>query len=145
MNIETALIIALYAHHLQTDKCGSPYIEHPLFVYGKMETEDEKVVALLHDVVEDSNITIDDLVSKGLNETQYNAIDLLTHKNNVPYMDYIRNISSNPISVRVKLADLEHNMKKERIEASIANGADQEKINRKQLIYKQAYEFLSKI
>jgi len=104
-----AIRIAFDAHKEHTDKTGLPYIFHPFHLAEQMETEDEVIVALLHDVVEDSNITLEDLRARGFSENVMEAVSLLTHDNGVEYMDYIEKIKSNPLAVKVKLADLRHN------------------------------------
>ena len=108
-NTKKALRIAFDAHKEHTDKTGLPYIFHPFHLAEQMETEDEVIVALLHDVVEDSNITLEDLRAHGFSENVMEALSLLTHDDSVEYMDYIEKIKSNPLAVKVKLADLRHN------------------------------------
>lgn len=104
-----ALLISFNAHKDQCDKSGMPYAYHPYHVAEQMKTEITTCVALLHDVVEDTDITLDDLRAQGFPNEVINALSLLTHKKNVPYMDYIKAIKENPIATEVKLADLEHN------------------------------------
>lgn len=143
MDIETALSIALSAHHGQKDKCGDPYILHPLHVMDCVDTEDEKVVAVLHDVVEDTAISLDWLIGKGLNVVQSEALQLLTHEKDIPYKDYIKTLSQNKVAKNVKVADLMHNMDYVRINKSLSSGADKEKMMRKQTIYHWAFMFLN--
>ena len=97
------------AHDGQLDKSGIPYVNHPLHLAEQMETEDETVVALLHDVMEDCGKTPDDLRTLGVSERAIEALMLLTHKQDVPYLNYVRAIKGNPLAVKVKLADLQHN------------------------------------
>ena len=97
------------AHDGQLDKSGIPYVNHPLHLAEQMETEDETVVALLHDVMEDCGKTPDDLRALGISERAVEALVLLTHEQGVPYLDYVRAIKDNPLAVTVKLADLQHN------------------------------------
>ena len=104
-----ALRIAFDAHKNQVDKTGLPYVFHPFHLAEQMDTEDEVIVALLHDVVEDTDITLDDLRSHGFSETVMRALSLLTHDNNSDYMDYIAKISKNTLATKVKIADLRHN------------------------------------
>jgi len=103
-----AMKIAYKAHHGQSDKSGVPYILHPIHVAEQMETEEECIVALLHDVVEDSNITFEEL-QKYFSTNVIDAIKLLTHDDEVDYMEYIQQLKSNPIARKVKIADLKHN------------------------------------
>ena len=107
-NTEKAMKIAYQAHHGQVDKSGVPYIFHPIHLAEKMKTEEECIVALLHDVVEDTDITFEQL-EKEFSPTVIEALKFLTHDDSVEYMEYIRNIKQNPIAKRVKLADLWHN------------------------------------
>lgn len=112
---DLALSIATDAHSGQTDKAGRPYIEHPLHVAESMETEAETCAALLHDVVEDTDWTFDDLASAGIPSDVIEALKLLTHDPSIPYLDYVRQVKSNPIAVKVKLADLRHNSNSSRL------------------------------
>ena len=105
--------IAYKAHHEQKDKGGFPYINHPLHLAEQMDDEYSTCVALLHDVVEDSDITCQDL-AKCFPYDIINAVNLLTRRENEMYSDYIRRIKKNPIATKVKLADLAHNMDKTR-------------------------------
>lgn len=108
-----AFFIAARAHKGQRDKGGKLYIFHPLNVSLNVKGKDEKIVALLHDVIEDTSYTIDDL--KFLTEDQREALLLLTHDKDKPYMTYIEAIKENKIASRVKLADLDQNMKLKRL------------------------------
>ena len=104
-----AMQTAFDAHKEQTDKTGLPYIFHPFHLAEQMDTEDEVCVALLHDVVEDSDVTLDDLKKAGFSDGILEVLSLLTHEESVPYMEYVAQIKHNPIAVKVKLADLRHN------------------------------------
>lgn len=108
-NYELALKIATEAHKGQVDKAGVPYINHPLTVASLVETEEEKIVALLHDTIEDTNITEQDLLNYGFSNKIVEAVKLLTHNKNVPYMDYVAKIKDNELARKVKIADLTHN------------------------------------
>ena len=99
--------IACQAHMGMEDKSGWPYIMHPVHLAEQMETEDACVVALLHDVVEDTDITMEDLEREGFTDVQLHALKLLTHDESVPYMDYIRMVRTDPLARTVKLADLD--------------------------------------
>lgn len=111
-----ALRISFNAHKNQVDKSGMPYVYHPFHVAEQMDDETSTIVALLHDVVEDTDYTLDDLREMGFSEEVCQALDLLTHREGVPYMDYVRNIKSNPVAVKVKLADLAHNSDRTRFD-----------------------------
>jgi len=101
--------IAFEAHKDQVDKSGIPYIFHPIHLAEQMMDETTVCVALLHDVVEDTAITFEQLEEEGFPEAVVAALQLLTHEDAVPYMDYIRRLRENPVAVAVKLADLRHN------------------------------------
>ncbi len=104
-----AMKLCFDAHKDQKDKSGLPYVFHPFHLAEQMETEDTTVVALLHDVVEDSGYTFADIEEMGFGQTVVDALKLLTHGDDVDYMDYARCIKDNPIAKAVKLADLRHN------------------------------------
>ncbi|MEM7117234.1 MAG: GTP pyrophosphokinase [Chloroflexota bacterium] len=108
--LEQAIALAVEAHAGQRDKAGNPYILHPLYLMSQMETEDERITAVLHDIVEDTTVTMDDLVKLGFPSAILTALCLLTHDSAVPYNDYILQLKANPLARRVKLADLAHNM-----------------------------------
>lgn len=104
-----ALKLCFEAHKDQLDKSGLPYVFHPFHLAEQMKDENTTIVALLHDVVEDSSLTFDDLYKIGFPEETLTAIQLMTHDKAVPYMDYVSIIKENPIARIVKLADLIHN------------------------------------
>lgn len=116
--------IACKAHEGQKDKSGYPYIFHPLHLAEQFYDEDSVVVALLHDVVEDTDVTIDDLRKEGFDEKVLAALCLLTHEDGVPYMEYVEKIKENPLARRVKLADLRHN-------CDVSRGADSDYFKQK--------------
>ena len=104
-----ALKLCFEAHKEQVDKSGMPYVFHPFHLAEQMKTEETTIVALLHDLVEDTNYTLDALIAMEYDKVVVDAIALMTHADDVDYMDYIRNIKENPIAKAVKLADLKHN------------------------------------
>ena len=104
-----AMKLCFDAHKEQVDKSGLPYVFHPFHLAEQMSNENTTVVALLHDVVEDSDYTFADLQELGFSETVLAALRLLTHDESVPYMDYVAAIKKNPVARAVKLADLRHN------------------------------------
>lgn len=103
-----ALRIAYDAHAGQLDKCGAPYIAHPLHVAEQMDDEASTCVALLHDVVEDSDVALDDLAREFPPEV-VEGVRLMTHDPAVDYLEYVRAIKDNSLATKVKLADLAHN------------------------------------
>ena len=104
-----ALRISFNAHKNQLDKSGMPYVYHPFHVAEQMKDEYSTCVALLHDVVEDTDITLDELKSNGFPDEVIEALSLMTHSDDVPYLDYIRALKDNPLARKVKMADLAHN------------------------------------
>lgn len=104
-----ALKLCFDAHKDQVDKSGMPYVFHPFHVAEQMHTEETVVVALLHDVVEDTDYTIDDLRTMGFPEAITDALALMTHAKGEPYMEYVERLKDNPIARTVKLVDLLHN------------------------------------
>lgn len=113
-NTNKAMKLAFNAHMGQVDKSGVPYIYHPIHLAEQMDTEEECIVAILHDVVEDTKITFEQL-EKEFSEKVIVALKLLTHDDSVEYMDYIRSLKNNPIARKVKMADLNHNSDKTRL------------------------------
>jgi len=113
--LEKAIQIAVNAHIGQKDRMGVPYILHPLRVMHSVDTTDAKIVAILHDVVEDTEVTFDDLIAAGIPKHLVITLRLLTHTDNLTYEDYIMRLSENPLAVKVKLADLKDNMDLTRI------------------------------
>ncbi len=112
--IDKALQVAARAHEGQKDKNGQPYILHPLRVMSAVDGETTKVVAVLHDVVEDSSISIDDLRREGFGEEILAAVTCLTHHKDEPYADYVVRCKGNAVARQVKLADLEDNSRPSR-------------------------------
>ena len=110
-----ALKLCFQAHKNQLDKDGLPYIFHPFHVAEQMDDEKSTVVALLHDVIEDTEYTLKDLQHMGFNDEILSALDRLTHKDDVPYMEYIQEIAKNPLAKKVKIADLKHNSDSSRL------------------------------
>lgn len=110
-----ALQIAAAAHKGQKDKGGNDYINHPLRVAELVEGEEEKMVAFLHDVVEDTRVTLEDLKSSGLSQSVIEAVDAITKRQGESYHDYIERLIQNPIALAVKIADIKHNVDLSRI------------------------------
>lgn len=111
-----ALVISFNAHKEQVDKSGMPYVYHPYRIAEQMEDEYSTCVALLHDVVEDTDITLEDLKDNGFPQEVLEAVALMTHNDDTPYFDYIKRIKTNPIATAVKLADLQDNSNYERLD-----------------------------
>ena len=112
-----ALKLCFEAHKDQVDQSGMPYVFHPFHLAEQMTDEDTTVVALLHDVVEDTDYTLDDLKEMGFSQQVLEAIALMTHEEGVPYLEYVARIRENPIAKAVKLADIDHNSDASRLDA----------------------------
>ena len=112
---QIALELAVEKHKNQTDKAGNPYILHPLHVMENVNNKEGKIVAILHDIIEDTDITEDYLYKIGLSKRIVDAVVALTRSEDMDYQEYIKNLSSNPLAKEVKLADLEHNMDLKRL------------------------------
>ena len=111
-----ALKLCFEAHKDQVDKSGMPYVFHPFHLAEQMTDEVTTIVALLHDVVEDTDYTFDDIKNMGFGKDVIDALTLLTHNRDVPYMDYVLRIKDNPVARAVKLADLRHNSDNSRLD-----------------------------
>ena len=131
-----AIRLIFEAHAGQTDKCGLPYVCHPLHVAESMEDEVTCTAALLHDVVEDTDITFEDLAEMGFAPEVIRILRLLTHDPAVPYMEYVHRIKEDPQAVKVKLSDLRHNSDLTRIDHVTQKDLDRVKK------YKEAMELL---
>jgi hypothetical protein len=105
-----AIAIAAVAHQEQTDWAGLAYILHPIRLMVKMDSEPEMIAAVLHDLIEDTEWTLERLRAEGFSEEVLAAVDCLTHRSGETYGDYIGRVQCDPIARRVKLADLEDNM-----------------------------------
>lgn len=111
-----ALKLCFDAHRDQLDKSGLPYVFHPFHLAEQMDGENAVILALLHDVVEDTDYTLDDLRQMGFPAQVLEALSLLTHDPAVPYMAYVAQIATNPLARQVKLADLRHNSDSTRLD-----------------------------
>lgn len=107
--VEKALEIATLAHQGQVDKNGVDYIEHPKAVASFVKRDEEKIVAYLHDVVEDTEVTLDDLKQAGFDDAVIFAVDCISKRANETLEDYLKRVAKSPLAVEVKLADMRHN------------------------------------
>ncbi len=135
--VEDAIALARRAHAGQVDKAGAPYISHPLRLMEAMDTDEERMVAVLHDVVEDSDVTLANLLDAGYPSAVVQAVELLTKPEHEDYFDYVRRVKQNPLARKVKLADLRDNMNRTRI------ARPTEKDDRRIEKYQQALEILN--
>lgn len=137
--IEKALSIALEAHKGQTDKYGQPYVLHPLRLMHRFRDPELQTIAILHDVVEDSDWTLDQLRNEGFSDRIVGTVDALTRREEESYASLIDRAAGNPLATKVKLADLEDNMDIRRMKS--IGDADLERLNR----YRSAYEKLQNL
>ena len=131
-----ALKLCFESHKDQYDKSGLPYVFHPFHLAEQMTDEDSTVVALLHDVMEDTDYAIEDLRKLGFPEQVLTALTLMTHDSNVPYLEYVEGLKANPIARTVKLADLRHNSELSRL--SVVTDRDLQRVEK----YKKAIRLL---
>jgi len=132
-----AMRIAFDAHKERVDETGMPYIFHPLHLAEQMDDEESICVALLHDVVEDAEMTLEDLRAQGFPYRIIDALSLLTHEKGIAYMEYVANIKFNPLATKVKLADLRHNSDITRLDVV------DDKVKQRVEKYRQAITLLS--
>ena len=131
-----AIKLAYEAHQGQYDKSGLPYIFHPFHLAEQMDTEETVTAALLHDVMEDTDITLEELQKMGFPDSVTDALSLLTHDPSMPYLEYVKRLKNNPIARSVKLADLIHNSDLSRL--SVVTEEDLERVEK----YRQALNLL---
>ena len=131
-----AMKIAYAAHHGQVDKGGIPYIFHPMHLAEQMDDEYSTCVALLHDVVEDTDVTLEQLAAIFPGPVIH-AVSLMTHGKDEPYAEYVARVATDPIAKKVKLADLRHNSDQTRMP-----DADPAKLAYFQEKYRKAFEIL---
>lgn len=137
-NLDTAIAISSRVHTGQVDKADQPYILHPLRVMLKFQSEHERIVAVLHDVIEDSEISLDDLERLGFSATIIEAIDCLTKRAEETYEEFISRVSLNDLARKIKIEDIKDNMDLTRIDS--INDIDLARIKK----YHRALKFLSK-
>ena len=136
--LEKAISLATEAHKGQTDKNGDPYILHPLRVMARVQSETEKIVAVLHDIVEDTDYTIENLRDNGYSKQVLEAIECLTKRDGEDYDEYLNRCKSNPIARKVKIADLEDNIDIKRLD--ILKEEDLKRHNK----YLRAWQYMTK-
>jgi (p)ppGpp synthase/HD superfamily hydrolase len=124
--VKLACHIMFETHKDDKDKGGYPYVFHPFYLATQMDDEESTCVALLHDVIEDHRdlYSIDDLEKLGFGDRIIEAIRLLTHSKDVPYLDYIAKIKNNSIAKKVKIADLKHNLDSTRLGGTLSPKSD---------------------
>ncbi len=132
--LNQAIEIAHTAHEGQVDKGGQPYIGHPLRVMNNVETVEEKIVAVLHDSVEDSDLTLEDLKVAGFSKEIIEAIDAITKRKGEKCNDYLKRVMDNSLALRVKIADMTDNMDISRMDNPTNRDRERIKIYRKNII-----------
>jgi len=135
--LEDAIALPVGAHRGQADKGGMPYILHPLSVMLRMRTETEMMVAVLHDVIEDTDYTMEALRQEGYPEEVLVPLDYVTRREGESYEAFTRRAAQNPVARRVKIADLEDNMEVRRIQE--LTDTDLEQLRR----YRRAWRMLT--
>ncbi len=135
-----AMNLCFEAHKNQRDKSGQPYVFHPFHLAEQMSDEKTTVAALLHDVVEDTDYTFNDLLKMGFDCDIVDALRLLTHDDKTSYFDYVTALKNNQIARAVKLADLRHNSDLSRFDEDMIN----EKTLARNEKYKAAMDILNK-
>ena len=133
---QNAMKLCYQAHAGQSDKSGVPYVLHPVHLAEQMDDEISTVVALLHDVVEDTEYTFTDLEQMGFAPEAIEALKLMTHDMQTDYLDYVRNLAENPIARKVKMADLMHNLDAARLKNP------SERMEQKRVMYRKALKIL---
>ena len=136
--LEDAIQLAVQAHRGQKDKVGAPYILHPLRVMLRMRSDVGRMVAVLHDVLEDTQYTLLDLQQAGYPQRVLEALDCLTWRENETYEEFIERVKADPLARKVKIADLEDNMDIRRI--SDPQEKDMERLKK----YRRAWSDLTK-
>jgi (p)ppGpp synthase/HD superfamily hydrolase len=135
--LQDAIRLALDAHRGQKDRYGAAYVLHPLRMMNRLTAEPDRIAAVLHDVVEDTTTTGDDLRRQGFGEEIIAAVECLTKRRGEHYDTYIERCKGNPIARRVKLADLEDNLDLRRLDE--VKPQDLERLNR----YLKAWHYLN--
>jgi (p)ppGpp synthase/HD superfamily hydrolase len=108
--VDDAIAIAARAHKGQQDKAGAPYVLHPLRMMLRMDSGAAMMAAVLHDVVEDTEWTLERLRGEGFPDEVLEAVDCLTHREGESYQEFVERVRTNPLARQVKIADLEDNM-----------------------------------
>ena len=138
-DIDTAIALACRVHTGQKDKAGQSYILHPLRLMLRLQADEERIVAVLHDVIEDGDISFEELGKMGFSETVIEAVDCLSRRKDETYDEFIKRLSLNRLAVKVKIEDIRDNMDLSRLES-----VDEDDLRRVRK-YHRALKQLSKI
>ena len=137
--LKLAIELAISAHDGEFDKHnGRPFIEHPFRVMNAGQTLEEKIVGVLHDVIENTEWTLDQLSEKGFSGEIVDGVDAMSKRENEPYDDYMQRVFKNPVAKRVKMNDLTDNMDIRRL--SVVGNEDIDRLNKYLKAYKQLTE-----
>jgi (p)ppGpp synthase/HD superfamily hydrolase len=134
-DLDKAIALACKVHTAQVDKSGEPYILHPLRLMLKFANNDERIVGVLHDVVEDSEVTLDDLRKIGFNELIVQAVDSLSKRKDESYENFIERIKVNRLAKKVKIEDIKDNLDLTRLHSISSNDLDRIEKYHKALTY----------
>jgi GTP diphosphokinase / guanosine-3',5'-bis(diphosphate) 3'-diphosphatase len=132
--LNKAIELAKIAHEGQLDKGGSPYIDHPLRVMNALESDEEKIVGVLHDAVEDSNLTLEDLGAAGFGDRIIEAVDAITKREGEKRKDYLNRVMDNRLALKVKIADMSDNADISRIPNPTDKDRERTKIYNKTIL-----------
>ena len=139
--LQDAIELATKHHKGQVDKAGKPYIKHPIRVMKKLTLTDEKIVAVLHDIVEDTSVTLEYLKELGYNSCIINSIDCLTKRDGENHENYINRVMSDTVASMVKLSDLEDNMDMSRLKEITEK--DKKRLEKYKITYSKISDNLS--
>ena len=137
MKLIKAFLLCMVKHWKQKDKAGKRYVWHPIHVMINVKGYNEKIVALLHDIVEDTEVTVPDLKNLKFSKEVIEAVDVITKKKDQEYFSYLKSIKDNSIAKKVKIADLKHNSDLKRLRSITQKDID------RAIKYKKAIDYLS--
>lgn len=137
MKLIKAFLLCMVKHWKQKDKAGKRYVWHPIHVMINVKGYNEKIVALLHDIVEDTEITVPDLKNLKFSKEVIEAVDVITKKKDQEYFSYLKSIKDNSIAKKVKIEDLKHNSDLKRLRSITQKDID------RAIRYKKAIDYLS--
>lgn len=131
---QKAMKLCYKAHEGQYDKGGVPYVFHPIHIAEQMDSEEEICVALLHDVLEDTDYTVEDICDLGFPDSVIEAVNCITRPKGMEYLEYIKQVKKNKLATKVKLADIENNLDEQRLALCICNV---EKLKKRYILARQ--------
>lgn len=138
--LQKAIQIASKAHATQTDKAGQPYLLHLFAVMDKGRSMEEKIVGILHDLVEDTSWTLEQVQKEGFSETVLQALDAITQRERESYADYMKRVKQNKLALKVKINDLENNMDVRRLQE--INERDRHRLNKYLKVYRELIQLV---